>query len=791
MKRFLIALICALSCTGLLAQSTSITGLGMDPSDAAAIREIRARMDNIHLTHHRPTVALVLGGGGAKGAAHIGAIKRIEELGIPVDLVLGTSIGGLVGGMYALGYSGEYLDSLIRSVDWDLTLSDDIPRTLIARSQLKYKEQLLLSVPFYYRGESDRNISLRNILEAGSIGLYSNQFRNNFLRGLPSGVIQGQNVYNIFTSVSAGYADSLDFFKLPIPFVCVAADMNTGNAKIWHSGDLATAMRSTMAIPGLFTPVRTDGMVLLDGGMLNNFPVDVAVKMGADIVIGVDISDENHEFYSLNNLMDILWRGIDIFSNDDFQLHPELVDVRIKPDLHEFNMLSFNTKDIDSILVRGSRAALDADTGLRSVSRLTSPDTHRLQGPPARDVNMEALLISGIDLEGVPVSDTTMVRKLISIDPGDRVTRAMIEKQTAKLYGTGAYDHVSYRLTGQQEPYRLKIVCHKGPVHQFGLGLRADTEEIASAMVNFGFNVHELSGHVLEMTAKVSNNPYLEGRYSFRTAQGPTVNVTSAFRMVSRNQFNIMDSRFSLNSINLRQEAFLAWERRREWAIRIGVSNDYYNTGSLLSDNAIVVVPTSTLSNDYVSGWVDFSYDSFDHAIFPLKGWQGQTCFKYNTGGLGPRTEQFFSASLNARAALSPLRWLTFLPSADARVLLGNSIPMPFMNMVGGQIRGRYFDQQIPFVGIPNVSPALPSVATAGLDIRFNPFKNQYITLQSAAGATAQSVPAFFEDGQALGFLGFGLEYAFNTLGGPIRLNVNWSTVTRKPGIYISLGFDF
>ena len=106
-------------------------------------------------------------------------------------------------------------------------------------------------------------------------------------------MVEGQNIYNIFTSVSAGYADSLDFFSLPIPFACVATDMASGNAKIWHSGDLATAMRSTMAIPGLFTPVRSEGMVLLYGGMLNNFPVDLAVKMGADIVIGVDISDES------------------------------------------------------------------------------------------------------------------------------------------------------------------------------------------------------------------------------------------------------------------------------------------------------------------------------------------------------------------------------------------------------------------------------------------------------------------------------------------------------------------
>ncbi len=148
MKRLLSILAFALAALALQAQSASITGFGLDPSDAAAVRQMQARMDRIHSREHRPTVALVLGGGGAKGAAHIGAIKRIEELKIPVDMVLGTSIGGLVGGLYALGYDGNYLDSLIRSVDWDLTLSDRIPRNRVARSQLKYKETFLLSIPF-------------------------------------------------------------------------------------------------------------------------------------------------------------------------------------------------------------------------------------------------------------------------------------------------------------------------------------------------------------------------------------------------------------------------------------------------------------------------------------------------------------------------------------------------------------------------------------------------------------------------------------------------------------------
>ena len=791
MKKVLPVIALTLLSFALGAQSNSLTGFGLDPSDNAAIKQIRSRMDNIHKNQHRPTVALVLGGGGAKGAAHIGAIKRIEELGIPVDMVLGTSIGGLVGGLYSLGYSGDYLDSLIRSVDWELTLSDNIPRDQIARSQLKYKETCVVSLPFYYKGEMEKNLRLRDMLASSSLASYGNKFKNSFLRGLPSGFIKGQNIYNIFNSATAGYADSLDFFSLPIPFACVSADMKSGHAKIWHSGDLATAMRSTMAIPGLFTPVRTDDMVLLDGGMFNNFPIDVALKMGADIVIGVDISDENPDFHSLKNLMDILWRGLDIFSNDDYELHPELLDLRIKPDLHEFNMLSFNTEAIATMLERGSEAALKADDRLKEVKRLTGGNGTTYQGPPAKDVNVEPLRISGIDFEGVDPADTTFVRNLLTIAPGDAVSRRDIEKETGKILGTGAYELVTYRLTGTQEPYRLKIICHQGPAHHFGVGLRMDTEEITSVLFDIGWNVHDLSGHVLESTIKVSDCPFIEGRYSYRPRKGPTVNLTSSLKVVNRNNSNLLGSQFSLNTIDFRQEAYLAAERRRAWTFRLGVSNDYYLYGSLVSEASLVPYTNRSQNNDYISAWTDTSLDNLNDGYFPTSGWQFYAGYSFNTGGLISRSKPFHEAQLYAKTALSPLKWLSFIPSADARVLLGEDIPMPYINLVGGQIRGRYLDQQIPFAGIPYATPALSALSLGNLEVRFNPLKNQYFSISAGGGATAADIPSMIEEGKAVPFWGLGLGYALGTPAGPVKVNVNWSSVTRKAGIYASLGFDF
>ena len=325
----------------LSAQERSSATFGLDPSDAAAVRSIRARMEKI--SKERPTVALVLSGGGAKGAATVGALKYLEQYNFPVDMVVGTSIGGLLGGVYAMGYSPEFLDSLMRNMDWDRTMSDDIDWRYTPYSKRKYREKFVLSFPFFYSVKDFRSQMADDVRYVGTgdghlhlsadNGDADGMVRRSLMSSLPSGFIFGQNVESLLSSLTAGYADSTDFFQLPIPFACVATDIVSGQAKVWHSGSLNTALRSTMSIPGLFAPVRTRGMVLVDGGMRNNFPVDIARDMGAKIVIGVDLSDAKSDYTEIHNLADILWRGIDMFAQDSFTRNIQSADVLIKPDL--------------------------------------------------------------------------------------------------------------------------------------------------------------------------------------------------------------------------------------------------------------------------------------------------------------------------------------------------------------------------------------------------------------------------------------------------------------------------
>ena len=227
---------------------------------------------------HHPRVAVVLSGGGAKGVAHISALKVIEEVGIPVDYVVGTSMGSIIGGLYAIGYSPTQLDSLVRSQDWEWLLSDKPKRDYRTLTEQENEVRYILSVPMTRKG---------SLLK-------------------PESLARGQNIGDMFAALTIGFHDSIDFRRLPVPFACIATDITDGSEVILNRGVLAEAMRASMAIPGVFSPVRKDGMILVDGGLVNNFPVDVARNMGADIVIGVDVQEGLHKEDRLNSLSEIL-----------------------------------------------------------------------------------------------------------------------------------------------------------------------------------------------------------------------------------------------------------------------------------------------------------------------------------------------------------------------------------------------------------------------------------------------------------------------------------------------------
>lgn len=280
-------------------------------------------------TSHRPKVAVVLSGGGAKGVAHISCLRAIEEAGLPIDMICGTSMGALIGGLYAIGWTTDELDSLVRHQDWSYILSDRVPA-----------EELDM--------EARRLLNTYPLWHAFTFGSERNE---------GAGFIRGVNLDRLFSGLLEGYLDSLDFNTLPIPFACVATDIITNTEIDFHRGYLKEALRASMSIPGVFSPVRKGEMLLVDGGMRNNFPTDLAREMGADIIIGVAVLDDTLTADDIKGPGDLVMQIIDLSTKNKLHENLAMSDILMRVDVRGYTAASFTGAAIDTLLRRGAEAA--------------------------------------------------------------------------------------------------------------------------------------------------------------------------------------------------------------------------------------------------------------------------------------------------------------------------------------------------------------------------------------------------------------------------------------------------
>lgn len=777
------------------------SGLSRSKEDAELrLDVIHRKMDSIRTTERRPTVALVLSGGGAKGAAHVGVIRYLESIGMPVDIVLGTSMGGLVGGIYSLGYSAGQLDTLIRNIDWNVALSDDIPREKKSYAAMRYKKKYLLSFPFYYerdeylhQKEEDMRFSRKSddlrfaAGEADPLELV----KGNFFGSLPSGMLYGQNVNNILSSLSVGYQDDIDFYDLPVPFLCVATDLVSGRAKIWSEGKLNVALRSTMSIPALFAPVRTDGMVLVDGGMRNNYPTDLAAKVGADVIIGVNVSSSYREYGDINNLVDIIGAGVDMLGRSSYENNIDIPDVTISPVLDGYDMLSFDAASIDTIINRGYEAALAVAPALDSLKAVIGSATMTLAGRPADDIRDKKVLVDGIEITGVNSKESLYLMKKLGLKAGVKLGMKDIEDAEATIFSTKSFDYVNYELLGDAEPYRLRFLCKKGPKHQLGLSGRFDSEEIVSVLVNVGLNTHKLQGSSYDFTAKVGTNPYGNFTYTYKGTGGMTVNASASVRYTDRNMFSIGDNNFKINFFDVRQEIFLSNIEWSNFYIKTGLRNDYYKVSSMMAEQSPGDYDPKQLSNDYVSVFANAKRDDRDKPYFPTRGSELGLYYEWVFGGFPNKINKFHVFELNASTVVGGDDF-AFIPAFDARYLYGHSIPVSYVNTIGGSVRGRYLDQQIPFIGIDNAAAMGNLLGVARTDFRFKLAKNSYLTAMANYAVTCEDFKDFLRWGENVyDTIGVGLQFAYNTIVGPLGLNIHWSDYKHKVGVYVFLGLEF
>ena len=411
----------------------------------------------------RPKIGLVLSGGGAKGAAHIGVLKYIEEAGIPIDYIAGTSMGSIVGGMYALGYSSDEILELISSVDWDRLISNNVDRREISYEKKQERGTRVLTIPFSFSTRSE--------------DFKTRTFKNS----LPSGIVSGDNLMNLFNSLSVGYSDPIDFNELPIPFICIATNMINGEAEVLDKGLFTKALRASMAIPILFDPIKIDNSLYADGGLVNNFPAEQCRAMGADFIIGVSMSPGlESQTGNLSSIFSQAKQLKEIITDKDFDNYHNLCDIFISPDLKGVGMLNFDAESVSIITQSGYEAASKQEANFKALKEIILANGEQLaptntNKKRALNIIQGKVLISQIEMDGIEKSIEKWMRRRCTVKIGDQVSKSDIDRSVSIYYGTGNYSSITYTLhkdPSSDEGYILRFNFVENPPHDFSAGFR-------------------------------------------------------------------------------------------------------------------------------------------------------------------------------------------------------------------------------------------------------------------------------------------------------------------------------
>ncbi len=430
--------------------------------------------DLVYSQEKRPKIGLVLSGGGAKGIAHIGILKTMEEAGLTPDYITGTSMGSIIGGLYSIGYSAEELEELVTSVDWNAVLTNQIPWDKVAIEEKDYYGRYLL-----------------------------NFFMQNKKLSLPKGVIDGQALMELFSRLTRPVHGINDFNDFPIPYSCVATDIVTGLPITLNKGSLAMAMRASMAIPSIFTPVKIDDHLLVDGGLVRNFPVQEAIDMGADIIIGVFVSSDLAPESEMTSAIALLQQSAWVTSAFDTREQMKKVDILIEPDLKGYSTASFTSAS--DILERGNDAGQNYYDILKNLADSVK-NLGNLNMPRKLDVR-ESYPITEIEVIGNQFFTSEFIIGKLRLHQNEEISISHIEEQINVLYGTLYFEKIWYEIVGTNGGYVLRLHVNEKPKTELKFSYHYDTENKGGILGNITLRNMLLKGSRFVAEADLAVNP--------------------------------------------------------------------------------------------------------------------------------------------------------------------------------------------------------------------------------------------------------------------------------------------
>lgn len=707
----------------------------------------------------RPKIGLVLSGGGAKGLAHIGVLEEIEKSGLQIDYIGGTSMGAIVGGLYAAGYSAQQIKTIVEKIDFTNLLQDIYPRNALPFFEKEFGEKHAFTLP----------------VTKGGIQL-------------PKAVSKGQNVLDLFTYLLSPIDSNIHFSELEIPFFCIGTNVENGEEVVLEKGFLPLALRASGAFPTLLNPVDIDGILLIDGGIANNFPVDIMKKKGVDYIIGVDVQSNLSKRENLKSAVAILNQIVsyDVYRERDDRL--KLLDLYIKPDITDFTVVDFD-RGLELI-----KKGEEIGQKFRSTLDSLSASQKYKKAKKLIKVSNKPFYVQSVQVKGSKKYTPAYVKGKLKIQRGDSISYKEIRKRMDFLTATENFERVDYRVVKKEDKYHLVFyVKESEQTGNLRLGAHYDLLYKSAVLANYNkkgllikndqFSLDAIVGDNIRYNLNyfVDNGFYTS--YGFRSRYNHFTENTRSF---NSNPGNVNTVR--LNYTDFTHELFIQTRFGRKFAMGLGAELKQVNIKTETSStNFEQTYDRSTYFN--LHGYLKL--DTYDDKYFPNKGFYADLGGRWYTSSTDYNNNFKPFAQIEGTLGFAvPLTdKLTFQYTNEAGFSFENPNSDVFDFYLGGYNQN-YINTFKVFYGYDFAALSGNSFLRSEFTLRYSLFKNHYVSFLANYARVEENV---FRNIQIFdnSLSGYSLGYSLKTFLGPIEIKYSWSPDTSNHFWLFNLGFWF
>jgi NTE family protein len=709
----------------------------------------------------RPKVGLVLSGGGAKGLAHIGVLKTLDSLNIKVDYIAGTSMGAVVGGLYASGYSAKQLDSIFSKLDVNALLQDYTPRESKSFYEKRNDEIYALTLPF-----------------------------SNFKLGLPSGLSKGLYNFNLISRLTKHVSHVREFNQLPIPFLCIATDLETGNQVVLEKGILAEAIIASGALPTLYNPIEINGRLLIDGGVVNNYPVEELTSRGITVIIGVDVQEGLKNRTQLNDVTAVLSQINNFSMIEKMEEKKRLTTIYINPEVKGYSVVSFEKGT--EIIQKGNDKANEYSNQIKALAHHSAQNRKVIQN--------DSITIADITSNKLENYTKAYLVGKLKIKKNTTITHLQLEKAISNINATQNFSAITYSFEKRNKGERLVLNLKENKNNTFlKFGIHYDDLYKSGVLVNYTHKKIITKNDVVALDVVLGDNFRYNFDYYIDNGFYWSFGVNSKLNAFNRNistdfENGVVFTDLGINSINidfteLTHHAYLQTLFAQKFSVGAGVEFKRLKIQSQTLQNTTPIFDNS----DYLSAFGYLKYDSFNHKYFPNKGWSfaGELKSYLYSSNFTEQFERFSIARAEGAIVFEPLKKCTIKSQTEIGFAIGRR-SISFFDFVLGGYGFVPTNNFKPFFGYDFLSVAGDSYIKQALTLDYEFYKKHHVNF---AGNFATIGNRIFEHKsqwlERPKHTGYAIGYGMETIVGPLEIKHSWSPETRNHFTWFSIGFWF